>query len=74
MISIPARNARQPMWQPYNDSQTLGSEGSESGLIQRDEVYDNAARITLEADGRIAPYSITCGIFGWMVHTHFLSK
>lgn len=62
------------IWQPYNDNQTLGTEGSESGLIERDEIYNDAARITLEVNGQIAPYAITCGIFGWMVHTHLISQ
>jgi hypothetical protein len=31
------------------------------------------ARITLERDGQTAPYSTTCGIYGWMVHTRFFS-
>ena len=62
------------MWQPYDDNQTLGTEGSESGIIQRDEIYGSAARITFEAEGQVAPYAITCGIFGWMVHTHFVAQ
>lgn len=27
------------------------------------------ARITLEQGGQTAPYAITCGIYGFMVHT-----
>ena len=28
-------------------------------------------RITLEREGQTAPFAITCGIYGWMVHTRF---
>ena len=27
---------------------------------------------TLERNAKIAPFAITCGIYGWMVHTRFL--
>ena len=48
--------------------------GSEGGIVLLDEVYDDAARITLERDTQCkAPAAITCGIFGWMVHTRFFS-
>jgi hypothetical protein len=30
------------------------------------------ARITLERDGH-QPFAITCGSYGWMVHTSFFS-
>ena len=32
------------------------------------------ARITLERDGRIAPFAITCGIYSWMMHTRFFGS
>ena len=32
----------------------------------------DGARITLEQDG-YTPFSITCGIYGWMVHTRFFA-
>lgn len=32
----------------------------------------DGARITLERDGH-APFTITCGIYDWMVHTHFFA-
>jgi hypothetical protein len=32
----------------------------------------DGARITLEAGGRVR-FAITCGIFGWMVHTVFIA-
>ena len=45
--------------------------GSESGIVETDEEHDCGARITLERDAKIAPYAITCGIYGWMVHTRY---
>lgn len=74
MISIDVSSRETSMWEPYDNNQTLGTEGSESGIIERDEIYESTARITLEAGGQVAPYAITCGIFGWMVHTHFVSQ
>lgn len=39
----------------------------------RDDEHSLGARITLERAGRIAPLSITCGVYGWMVHTRFFA-
>ncbi len=39
----------------------------------RDDEHDDGARITLERDARHAPLAITCGIYGWMLHTRFFS-
>ncbi len=41
------------------------------GETIRDEEHDLGARITLERNADIAPCAITCGIYGWMVHTRF---
>ena len=60
-------------WYPYDDGKTIGQKGSEEGIILRDEEHPQEARITLEREGRIAPFAITCGIYGWMVHTRFFS-
>lgn len=38
-----------------------------------DEQHREGARITLELNGRAAPFSITCGIYGLFVHTAFFS-
>ena len=43
---------------------------SEDGVIERD-VELRGAHITLERETRVAPYAITCGIHGWMVHRRF---
>ena len=57
-------------WQPYQRGGSIGETGSESGKITRDEEHTEGARITLERlKGRAAPFAITCGIYGWMVHT-----
>jgi len=59
-------------WLPFDDGASLGETGSEGGVILRDEEYRGEARITLERGG-FAPFSITCGVYGWMVHTRFFS-
>lgn len=48
--------------------------GSEGGRIRVDEEHPLGARITLEEGGTIAPWSITCGVYGWMMHTVFCSS
>ena len=58
-------------WYAFGDGSILGSKGSEDGTILRDEEHPLGARITLERDGHTAPFAITCGIYGWMVHTRF---
>ncbi|HEX8691966.1 MAG TPA: hypothetical protein VF746_06085 [Longimicrobium sp.] len=60
-------------WYPVDDGATLGTGGSEDGVIVRDDEHGLGARITLEEGGGIAPFSITCGVYGWMVHTRFFS-
>jgi hypothetical protein len=61
-------------WLPFNNGTSIGQTGSESGIIIRDDEHHDGARITLERDGQVAPYSVTCGIYGWMVHTRFLGS
>jgi hypothetical protein len=58
-------------WYAFENGKSIGQHGSESGSIIRDEEYSDGARITLERDGQTAPFAITCGIYGWMVHTRF---
>ncbi|MGJ5140842.1 hypothetical protein ACQR1V_22855 [Bradyrhizobium oligotrophicum] len=62
------------MWQPFVQGRTIGQSGSEAGVILLDEEHCEGARITLERDGGVAPFAITCGIYGWMVHTRFFSE
>lgn len=61
-------------WQPFDCGTTNGQPGSENGIIIRDVELSDGARITLERDGWIAPFAITCGIYGWMVHTRYFSN
>src|SRR5690349_6875977 len=65
-------------WQPFADGTTIGGLGSEDGTILRGEEHTDGSRITLERTERFLPsapvaYAITCGIYGWMLHTRFLS-
>jgi len=60
-------------WQLYDEGKTLGTLGSENGTIRADEEYSLGARITLEEQGNLS-WSITCGIYGSMVHTVFASS
>ncbi len=62
------------MWQSFDGGASLGQTGSEEGVIIRDEEYSDGARITVERDTRIAPFAITCGVYGLMVHTRFLGS
>jgi hypothetical protein len=59
-------------WVPFDDGASLGEDGSEGGVILRDDEYRGDARITLERTGQAA-FAITCGVYGWMVHTRFFS-
>ena len=48
--------------------------GSEGGIIWKDEEHADGARITLERNALMgAPFAITCGIYGWLVHTRFFA-
>ncbi|MFZ0545238.1 MAG: hypothetical protein WAM60_07360 [Candidatus Promineifilaceae bacterium] len=56
-------------WEKYQSGSTLGTQGSEQGIIIEDIEHDLGVRITLERAFKGAPYRITCGIYGRMVHT-----
>ena len=60
-------------WAIFEQGVTLGQKGSEHGIILRDEEYEGAARITLEQASPIAPFTVTCGIYGWTFHTRLFS-
>ena len=62
------------MWNSFGNGNTLGQKGSEQGEIVRDDEHSLGARITLEKDTSIAPFAITCGIYGWMVHTRIFAN
>ncbi len=64
-------------WYPHADGSTISHEGTE-GLIVQDEEHSAGARITLEKalsekTKKIVPFTITCGIYGVMFHTVFVS-
>ena len=60
-------------WHPFDGGASIGQIGSEGGIIVRDDEHPDGARTTLEEGGRFAPFSITLGVYGWMVHTRFFS-
>jgi hypothetical protein len=61
------------MWQPFDRGRSIGMIGTESGVILLDDEHSDGARITLERGGR-TPFAITCGVYGWMVHTRFFAE
>jgi|SRR6185312_15255820 len=58
-------------WVPFEGGATIGQSGSEQGTIVSDEEYANFSRITLEKSASAAPFAITCGVYGWALHTRF---
>ena len=56
-------------WKQLN---SVGTVGSENGIIVRDELYREQCRITLEKCEKY--YAITCGVFGAFVHTAFCDE
>jgi hypothetical protein len=60
-------------WHPFDDGRTIGTSGSESGVVLLDEKHDEGARISLERGGN-TPFSIACGVYGTMVHTRFFES
>jgi len=61
------------MWNQTDNGETIGTIGSESGEIIKDEEHSKGARLTLEKGGDITPYSITSGVYGCFFHTTYLS-
>lgn len=59
-------------WIPFENGTTLGATGSERGTILRDELHPEGARMTLERTA--TGLAITCGVYGWMVHTRFFAS
>ncbi len=60
-------------WTKFDNGSSIGKIGSESGEILEDFECIDGARVTVEKDGDIAPYSVTLGVYGLMFHTHFSS-
>lgn len=60
-------------WHNFNNKKNIGKRGSENGIIISDIAYGDEARITIEKDGITAPFTITLGVYGVMMHTEFFS-
>jgi hypothetical protein len=58
-------------WSDFENGKTIGTKGSESGIIIQDIENSNGARVTLEKECGNIPFAITLGIYGLMFHTHF---
>lgn len=71
MNSHPTAEELARNWSAFADGSTIGTTGSEQGIILRDEEHSRGSRITLERDTNLAPFAITCGIYGSMFHTTF---
>jgi hypothetical protein len=69
------------VWRSFENGETVGTRGSEDGLILLDEEHPLGARITLESEtrsgsgtkSRSIPFAITCGIYGLFFHTRFFT-
>lgn len=59
-------------WVQYDSGRTIGRTGSEDGIVVADDEHPIGSRITLERDTRFAPWAITCGVYGALMHTRFL--
>jgi hypothetical protein len=59
-------------WIAFENGTTVGATGSEGGTILRDELQPDGARITVERTA--SGFAITCGVYGWMVHTRFFAS
>jgi hypothetical protein len=60
-------------WHAFSDGSTVGTRGSEGGIVVLDEELPDGVRISLEEGCRNAPWSITCGIYWLMFHTRFFA-
>ncbi|MDK2801648.1 MAG: hypothetical protein PWQ70_3267 [Clostridiales bacterium] len=62
------------MWYLFDNGSTIGTKGSENGVIIKDEEHESGARITLEKKvNHGIHFAITCGIYGLFVHTVYCS-
>lgn len=60
-------------WRPIRGG-FAGNVGSEGGTVRLDDDHPKGARITLEEGGVTAPWSVTCGLYGLMLHTAFFAS
>lgn len=58
-------------WVFFEEGNTIGTIGSEGGVILIDIEHVKGARVSLEKDCGSSPFAITIGIYGLMFHTHF---
>ena len=58
-------------WTAFNSGRSIGATGTEGGSIVLDDEHPRGAQITIERGGHIAPFAVTCGVYGWMVHTRY---
>jgi len=59
-------------WNSFDGGSTIGTRGSENGVIVSDEEHSDGARVTLESGCAHAPFAVTCGMYGWFFHTTFM--
>ncbi|MGH9933088.1 MAG: hypothetical protein ACREA9_28220 [Pyrinomonadaceae bacterium] len=60
-------------WYPFKSGDSIGQAGSEGGKILCDEEHADGARVTLE-HVRDSRFTVTGGIYGWLVHTRFFNS
>lgn len=60
-------------WHAFEGGASIGQRGSEEGVFVEDQEHAGGARISLERDTRVAPFAITCGVYGWFFHTRYFS-
>lgn len=60
------------MWEQYEKGKNINTIGPEQGIIIKDEEFNKCCRITIEKCEKY--YAITCGIYGFMVHTAFVDE
>lgn len=58
-------------WHDYDEGFSIGTSGTDGGVIVRDEEHKFGARMTIEEEASSAPFTLTCTIYGWMSHARF---
>jgi len=62
-------NTDRKMWHVFEKGRPVGQQGSENSTIVMDEEHAWGARITLARNSGVAPWSITCSVYGTFMHT-----
>ncbi|HEY3571113.1 MAG TPA: hypothetical protein VGP73_24520 [Thermoanaerobaculia bacterium] len=68
-MSSQASPDSEAQWELIDGGTSVGTAGPEDGIILVDEELLETARITLERDTDHAPFAITCGVYGSLLHT-----